>query len=176
MTKQVTLPTETILNMQEVHYHDSFQAIVIDPQNKLSPQMAVKAFFTTAPAWVEGLMTVRDKIMGALGFKTSGTTEERKAILAQFEGKAGEELGLFNVFGSNENEIIIGENDRHLDFRISTLVLPETATTKTLTLTTTVVFNNWMGRLYFLPVKPFHKLIVPVMLKRMVKALEEQLK
>ena len=30
---------------------------------------------------------------------------------------------------------------------------------------TIVRFNNWLGRLYFLPVRPIHRLIVPAMLR-----------
>ena len=47
-------------------------------------------------------------------------------------------------------------------------------TKKDLTISTTVEFNNWFGRLYFLPVRPFHKIIVPTMLKGIIKELETQ--
>ncbi len=43
---------------------------------------------------------------------------------------------------------------------------------KKLTISTTAKFNNWFGKLYLLPVKPFHKLIVPIMLRRMIKKIE----
>ncbi|AYZ35431.1 DUF2867 domain-containing protein [Chryseobacterium indologenes] len=33
-------------------------------------------------------------------------------------------------------------------------------------------FHNWTGVLYFLPVRPFHKLIVPAMLKNIIGQLE----
>ena len=47
---------------------------------------------------------------------------------------------------------------------------------KNLTISTTVEYNNWFGKLYFFPVRPFHKLIVPAMLKGIIKKLEKDIK
>jgi hypothetical protein len=73
-----------------------------------------------------------------------------------------------------ENEVILGEDDRHLNFRIS-LLKSDTPTPhqKKLTLSTTVEFKNWFGKLYFLPVQPFHSLIVPTMLNGILNDLEK---
>ncbi len=43
---------------------------------------------------------------------------------------------------------------------------------KTLTISTTVQFNNHFGKLYFLLVRPFHRLIVPAMLKGIIRQIE----
>lgn len=70
------------------------------------------------------------------------------------------------VIEKNENEIILGEDDKHLDFMISLLLSEEG---KHLTISTTVIFKNWFGKIYFLPFKPFHKFIVPTMLKALIR-------
>ena len=87
-----------------------------------------------------------------------------------------EKLGLFRVFHRTDNEVILGEDDKHLNFRISLYKedTPDSEGSKHLTLSTTVVFNNWFGKLYFLPVKPFHKLIVPKMLKGIIRQIETE--
>ncbi len=74
------------------------------------------------------------------------------------------------------SEVILGENDKHLNFRVSLLQeqIQNRSDTKLLTISTTVEFNNWFGRLYFLPVRPFHKLIVPTIMKEMIKNLETE--
>jgi hypothetical protein len=80
------------------------------------------------------------------------------------------------VFDKTDNEIVIGENDKHLDFRVS-LLFDENKNhfdEKSLTISTTVKFHNWLGVLYFLPVRPFHKLIVPAMLQNMIGKLEKR--
>ena len=80
------------------------------------------------------------------------------------------------MFTTTENEVILGEDDKHLNFRVSLILNPKGKKTenKDLIVSTTVEFNNWFGRLYFLPVRPFHKLIVPTILKGMIRDLEKQ--
>ena len=80
------------------------------------------------------------------------------------------------MFTKTENEVILGEDDKHLNFRVSLILNPKGKKTenKALIVSTTVEFNNWFGRLYFLPVRPFHKLIVPTILKGMIRDLEKQ--
>ena len=75
---------------------------------------------------------------------------------------------MFQVFDKNENELILGEDDKHLNFRISLFIDHQS---KEIIITTTVIYNNWFGKLYFLPVKPFHRFIVPSMLKAIIKEL-----
>jgi len=66
---------------------------------------------------------------------------------------------LFTVVSRNDHEIVMGEEDRHLVFRTSVLITG-TSDASFVHVTTIVRFNNIWGRLYFLPVKPFHRLIV----------------
>lgn len=83
---------------------------------------------------------------------------------------------LFKVFAHTENEVIMGEDDTHLDFRVSLLLSPQQNEShpRMRTISTTVKFHNRMGRFYFFPVKPFHRLDVPAMMKRIVQQLETQ--
>ncbi len=80
------------------------------------------------------------------------------------------------MFARTENEVILGEDDKHLNFRVSLFLEQQqnNPQKKDLTISTTVEFNNWFGRLYFIPVRPFHKLIVPTMLKGIIKELEKR--
>ncbi|MOA34437.1 hypothetical protein D3C78_1558100 [compost metagenome] len=60
----------------------------------------------------------------------------------------------------------MGENDRHLDFKVSLLAQQTGNTNSSITISTVVNYHNWFGKFYFFFVKPFHKRIVPVMLKK----------
>jgi hypothetical protein len=74
------------------------------------------------------------------------------------------------VFHKTDHEIILGEDDKHLDFRVSLFLDENTETNqKQLTISTLVKFNNIFGKLYFMPVRPLHKLIVPTILKGIIK-------
>ncbi|MOA43140.1 hypothetical protein D3C78_1652630 [compost metagenome] len=80
----------------------------------------------------------------------------------------GTSVGLFKILEKTDNEIIMGENDRHLDFKVSLLAQQTESTIAAITISTVVNYHNWFGKFYFFFVKPFHKRIVSVMLKRMV--------
>ena len=57
----------------------------------------------------------------------------------------------------------MGEDDKHLNFRTSIMI---DKSKSTISLITLVHFNNVWGKLYFLPVKPFHRLIIRSLLKK----------
>ena len=171
-----TLPKKSILNNLKVDYIDSFRGDYFDTNNVISSQEIGKYFFTSAPKWTEGLFELRNKIVSIFGLRTSGKSNNRKELLDNFKCEPGEKLGLFTVYDRNENEVILGDDDKHLNFRISLFKenIPNTEGHKNLTISTTVKFNNWFGRLYFLPVKPVHKLIVPRMLKGILGQIEKE--
>ena len=168
------LPETSILSNQQNDYSDSFKAIIPDPENQIAIDDIAKAFFLSAPKWVEKLMKIRDSLVGFLGLKTTSKLGSRDEILANIKCKVGDQLGLFKVFYKTANEVVLGENDKHLNFRVSLLYESNSdfPDAKNVIITTTVKFNNLFGKLYFLPVKPIHGLIVPAMLRGTVKQLE----
>lgn len=172
--EKVNIPQQSILASEKFDYIDSFKGSFVDKENKVSSLALGKAFFSSAPKWVDVLFTFRNKIVSFLGLKTSGKTTNRTEILNNFQGKVGEQIGLFKVFHKSDNEIVLGENDKHLDFRVSLLFSKTEEEKKDLFISTTVIFHNWLGKLYFLPVKPFHKFIVPTMLKGIIQEIEKE--
>ncbi|WP_418263527.1 DUF2867 domain-containing protein [Flavobacterium faecale] len=170
---RTTLPYNSILNTSHkvYDYMDSFQGVFNDVENKTTSADIGKAFFSSGPKWVGKLFNLRNKIVAVFGLKTSENVVDNQKQLENFKCEPGEQLGLFKVFLKTDNEVILGEDDKHLNFRVSLLL---DKSTKNLTISTTVEFNNWFGRLYFLPVRPFHKFIVPTMLKGIINELEKQ--
>lgn len=175
---KTTLPAQSRLTIypKKYDYIDIYQGFINDPKNRFTAVDVGKAFFSSGPKWIEKLFTVRNKIVSIFGLKTSGNISDRQKQLDNFHCEKGEQLGLFKVFDRTENEVILGEDDKHLNFRVS-LLLDEAqigSSQRALTISTTVEFNNSWGKLYFLPVRPFHKLIVPSMLKGIIKELENR--
>jgi hypothetical protein len=84
--------------------------------------------------------------------KTGNPLREEKTFFP-----VGSRAGYFTVLDRNENEIVMGEKDKHLNFNTSVFIDRENAF---IYLTTIVHFNNILGKAYFIPVKPFHKLII----------------
>ena len=172
-----TLPYNSLLNQTDKKYDyvDSFQGSIVNNSNKLNSTDICRAFFSSAPKWVDKLMGFRNKMVAIFGLKTSGGTVGKQRALDNLKCEKGEKVGIFRIYDKTENEIILGEDDKHLDFRVSLyseeskFVQQETK----LTISTCVVFKNWLGRLYFLPVRIFHRLIVPTMLKAMIRELSQ---
>ena len=156
------------------HYIDGFQGAFADPNNQIGIADVGRAFFTAGPQWIGKLFALRNRIVRVLGLKASDAPSDWQEQLHRFRGEPGEQLGLFKVLGKTANEIVLGEDDKHLDFRVSLLIEPQAAAahTRMLTISTTVTFNHWFGRLYFLLIRPFHRAIVPSMLNGIIRKLQ----
>ena len=177
--ERTDIPSLSLLNQNVPHYDyaDSFQGDFSDKLQKIDITDIGRLFFLSGPKWIEVLFSIRNKIVALFGLKTSGKIEDRQKLIENFKFEKGERLGLFKVYDTSIHEIILGEDDKHLNFRVS-LYLDESSESKSvkkLTISTTVKFNNWFGRLYFLPVRPFHNLIVPAMLKSVIINVERNL-
>lgn len=172
--QKCAFPAQSVLGKTGIPYHfaDSYCGTISDAANEIQPADLGKAFFSAGPGWVSGLFKIRNKIVAVFGLKTPGKIKDRQQQLDNFKCEPGERLGLFQVFDRTADEVILGEDDKHLDFRVSLLLYPANPNgQRQITVSTTVVYNNWVGRLYFLPVRPFHSLIVPVMLKGTIRNL-----
>lgn len=75
-------------------------------------------------------------------------------------------MGIFTLFENTFDEVILGDQDKHLDVfvGIQRRELPNHQVM--LSVTTVVHVHNWLGRLYMLPVKPMHRIIAPAVLSR----------
>lgn len=166
------LPNESVLNIccYKYDYVDVFMETIEDPNNKITSTDLCKTFFgKSSPKWVNMLMAFRDKVVSIFGLKTS----DKRTNTQDFKCEVGERMGIFEIFAKTEKEVILGENDKHLNFRVSLFLEPK-GQTKNIIIATVVAYNNWFGRFYFSIVKHFHKLIVPTMLKRMIKEMERK--
>lgn len=127
------------------------------------------AFAGSAPAWVDALMAARNQVVGRLGLKTGPMPATLKGPL-----QVGQYLGMFQVHHLGPDLALMGEDDRHLDFRIFVRVdrakVPAGGAAE-LVVSTWVRPNNWAGRAYLAVVWPFHWLISKVMVSRLARLL-----
>lgn len=169
---KTTIPDSSILKNKEnmFNYIDSFYSEFSDNENKYDITQIMKLFTTSGSAWAVFLMKLRDKIAKRFGLKTSETSSKESCNY-----EIGSQHGIFKIFDKTDNEIILGENDKHLNFKVSLLLEPHQDNyDKTVSITTVVQFNNLFGKLYFFPVKPFHKLIVNSSLKNIIRQIENK--
>jgi Protein of unknown function (DUF2867) len=123
---------------------------------------------TSAPRWAEYLMWVRDRIVSPIGLRRAPPRVPSPTRSSNLQ--PGDMVGMFRVFARSDDEILLGADDRHLDFRASMLVQRD-ASRSSAVLTTVVHFNNSLGRAYFLVVRPFHRLIVTSLLRNVAHRL-----
>ncbi|PSK93931.1 DUF2867 domain-containing protein [Taibaiella chishuiensis] len=164
------MPTMPPTATRPPDYSDSYRGAFRPAAYPVTPAALGRAFFNAGPAWIGWLFTLRNRIVALFGLKTPGSSKRAEQLKA-FRGLPGERIGLFRVYEAADNRLVIGETDKHLDFRV---ILQVNTTQpdldiKTLIITTEVHFHNRMGRWYFVPVKPLHRIIVPVMLKGMLR-------
>lgn len=171
---KTSIPEGSVLFKEEklFDYTDSFKGELNTKRNISTEEMG-RAFFTSTPQWGKKMFAFRNSVVKMFGLKT-GTGSSKPLSPDDFKLEVGDQIGIFQIFDKTDREIIIGENDKHLDFRVSIFYdnIQHGTENSFLTISTTVKYHNRMGMLYFIPVRPFHQLIVPVMLKKMIKKLE----
>lgn len=141
--------------LDRVDFQDAF-SIDVDPSLPSDPQWWADKMLADPPGAVAVLMALRNLAMRPFGLKTGQLDESG-------------EHGVFTPLARRDSELLVGTDDRHLNFR-GNLVTESSPERTTLTLGTVVKFNNRFGRLYFLPVRPMHAhVIVPMMLRHLAK-------
>src|SRR5438105_8219168 len=126
----------------------------------LGAMQAARATFDRPPAWVNGLMATRNAIVGVFGLKTpssEGATARRPKV------------GIFPVLSETPDEVLLGMDDKHLDFRIWISVQARDGGTD-VSASTLVRLHGWPGRIYLFLIMPFHKLLSRYMLARALRA------
>lgn len=127
----------------------------------LTAMEVARAMFDKPPGWADALMAVRDGVVGRLGLKTA-----RDAT----EAARGAKAGIFPVMSEMPNEVVLGLDDRHLDFRIWVSVQGVDGGSD-VRMSTLVRLHGWPGRVYLTTIMPFHKLLSRHLLRRALKQL-----
>lgn len=97
--------------------------------------------FCKFPKPVALLMNLRNKLMKPFGLKTGGSFRDL-------------------ITEKNEEEILICKNNKHLCFWVSIYCSLPADGWQNASVTTIVKFNNVLGKIYFIGIWIFHKLLV----------------
>ena len=148
-------------------YSDVFQLRSSTLQYVPEPKDCMIAFFKAFPKSFLVLLNIREKIAGMLKLKTAPETDKASRLerLHNFKGNIGESIAIFEVLDKTETELLTGQNDDHLDFKLSFISYNHIK--PTIELATTVKINNKLGTLYFSIVRPIHKFYMKIILSRM---------
>ena len=170
--REVPLPAGSLVAgaFAATNYADAF-SITLPPGVAPDIDAIVRALPSAAPWWVDVLMRIRNRVVRLVGLRTSRAVDAAPASRAPLQ--PGDQAGIFTVFARTDNEILMGGDDRHLDFRASVLTRAD-GERRAIVLSTVVHYNGWLGRVYFFFVRPFHRLIIPAMLRRLSLQLDDR--
>ena len=150
---EVTPNVDSAALLAGAQFVDAFRIATTDAG--LDARHAAEAMVTPQPPRIEWLLAFRQLLLAPLRWKTSGATE----------GVARDMIGIFPVVSETPQRLVAGFNDKHLDFRLVVDVAPD-GPARSITATTLVLTHNWLGRAYLAVILPFHRLIVPAMLRK----------
>ena len=112
--------------------------------------LAAKQVFDCWPLWIKRLLDLRNWMVSHFGLI--------------HEAPHASSLGtMFPIISETPDKVVLGLDDRHLDFRI---VIKHNQADSSVSMTTLVKPHNVWGRIYLAIVKPFHRLVVPTMLSK----------
>lgn len=151
--REVAPVADAAMLLAGAQFADAF-CIEISDRN-LDARRAAERMMSRQPRWAGALLALRNVLVAPLGLKTSVTSRDAPRDM----------IGIFPVVSETPDRLIAGFNDRHLDFRV---VVDVTAPDgiRQVTATTVVKTHNRLGRTYLAVIMPFHRLIVPALLRQ----------
>jgi hypothetical protein len=102
---------------------------------------ATRLAFSHGPTWIRALMGLRNRLGRLVGLKPAPSRG-------------------FPVLSESAREVVLGFDDKHLDFRIVVAIAGGFAT-----VTTIVRWHNAWGRAYLTAILPFHRAIAARMIE-----------
>lgn len=141
----------------KVDFADTFSTT----NKKDSIEEITNQIFNTAPKWVTFLFKIRNSIVHFFGLKTGVPDDYNEDF------KVGGYVKFFKIYDIAANEVILGANDSHLNFRA--VVHNQKTAVHNIKVTTLVEYNNTKGKIYMAIVKPFHRLVVKHMVGQAYK-------
>ena len=162
----VSLPPESLVRgiYGAVSLADAY-SIELPPEASTNPERLARFIFAQQPAWIRNLTAVRDALVAGFGLKTA------RHLGSPAANDKASRVAFLKIYSTGQNEIVLGEDDKHLDFRVSVLCLGQSSVTgRRLVMSTVVRCHNRLGRLYIRLIAPFHRLIVQASLRHAARA------
>jgi hypothetical protein len=132
--------------LPRVAWSDAY-AVPASPGTPDDPQTWADAVFRDPPRWVGAALVLRELLVGLVGIDRAGRSA-------------------FDTVARTDDEVLLGSDANHLDFRASVRREPDRVV-----LTTVVQLHNARGRAYSALVRLVHPTIVRAMLRRAARRL-----
>lgn len=122
-----------------------------------------KCFSALSGGWIDALFKLRNVLVKPFKLKTP--PDDNSIKLTYEKIVPGGKVAFFDVLDISPTEVLMYIKDSHLNAYLS-IDLIQNGKIKTLAASTTVEFNNTIGKVYLAVIKPFHKLLIKTMLRK----------
>lgn len=139
--------------LNKAYYHDTYEAPLRRPELKMHEIYV--AILGHLPWWARAAIIARNNVVSLVGLHAEPAAKVWTPELKE-SYQPGDKIVRFTLFHQDENEIIAGLDDKHLDFRVSLMKLNEAGAHKVAVSTVIFTHNNF-GKAYLGVVLPFHK-------------------
>lgn len=161
----IPVPAHSILApwLNDADFHDCHALPAAD--NAASALQLYLTVVQQTPGWVDALMRLRNRVVALFGLKNLGVLADVNAGKEAADYRVGDRVGIFSLLHLSDEEVILGDADRHLEVRVSLCKVAQPQG-MLLAVSTVVHIHNRLGRMYMAFVGPLHRRIVPAMLRR----------
>lgn len=168
MLNKIPVPAASVLapSLRDADFADSY--LLPDPDPGRSLLACFLDISARTPAWMSALMALRNRVVRLVGLKHLGSMKPGAKPAEAY--RLGERVGIFTLEALHADELVVGDNDKHLHVRLSLLRQRQPDGSTRLALSTVVHEHNYLGRIYMWVVGPVHSLIVPLMLRQVIRA------
>ena len=140
--------------IERAYFRDSYRAPL--SRKELGIVDIFSGIFAHHPLWMKLLLIVRNKVASLVGLDAPNASEVLHVKIRD-RYVVGEKIGVWPIFWLSEDEIVVGRDNKHLDFRLSVLKVFDDAEASVIVSTVCTV-HNLSGKLYLFFVVPFHRL------------------
>jgi hypothetical protein len=150
------VPSGSVLSrelIERAYFRDSYRVLL--SRRELGVVDIFFGIFGHHPPWMKLLLIVRNKVASLAGLDAP-TAADILHVEIKDRYVVGDKIGVWPIFWLSEDELVAGRNNKHLDFRLSVLKVPDGDRTSVVVSTICTV-HNLSGKLYLFFVVPFHR-------------------
>lgn len=151
-------------------YIESYREEFTSEKNISIAQVLIN-FFNTSPKTLVMLMKIRNFIVGFLGMK-SLQFEKRIRKMEEADIRIGNSIGILDIYEKGENYIVAGKLDKLLNVKVIYELNKIGFRKYSLRVVTGVYHKTTLLKWYFFMVKPIHKLLVKIYIKKAVNKIK----
>src|SRR5713101_7787630 len=141
------IPSASVLDrrlIEAAYFRDSYRAPL--SCTRASVVDIFFGIFGHHPMWMKILLIVRNRIASFCGLDAPTASEIINIEIKSSYG-VGDKIGVWPIFSLTETELLVGRDNKHLDFRLSVLRVTD-GETASVVVSTICTVHNAFGKLY----------------------------